>query len=461
MKPFLLLLNCGLLFEAVGAAAQTPAYRLLPPARAAEKAAVVKSLLRSGPMVGYAEMREVALWVQTTAPATAHIEYWLPAAPQTRWRTAAVPTSAAHGCTAHLIADKVEPGQHYRYALYLNGQPVPRPYPLEFQTLALWQWRTAPPDFTFALGSCTYVNEPAYDRPGRSYGGEYDIFTSIEAKKPDFMLWLGDNSYLREPDWNSRTGIYQRYSHSRAVPEMQPLLARAHNYAIWDDHDYGPNDSDRSFWNKHTTLAAFQDFWANPNYGQPDGQGIAGTFQWADMQFFLLDDRWFRSPDNAHPEAGSYLGASQLQWLLEALGNSPAAFKIVVVGGQVLNPAQVFENYSNYAQERAQLLQELAGRHIPGILFLSGDRHFTELTKLDRPGTYPLYDLTCSPLTSSAAPAPTEANTGRVPGTYTPERNFATIAVRGPANQRELKMTVFDHAGKSLWERTIAAAELK
>jgi hypothetical protein len=32
--------------------------------------------LRSGPMVGYGEMTEVMLWVQTTAPATVSYRFW-------------------------------------------------------------------------------------------------------------------------------------------------------------------------------------------------------------------------------------------------------------------------------------------------------------------------------------------------------------------------------------------------
>jgi alkaline phosphatase D len=441
-------------------AAQTKA-GLAKPRPAASVAA--HRLLRSGPMVGYSEMREVALWVQTIGPTTAQVEYWEADKPQTRWRTAPVTTTGAHGYTAHLLADQVQPGRHYRYQLYLGGQLVPRPYPLEFQSQVLWQWQEREaPDFRFALGSCTYVNEAGYDRAGRSYGGEYDIFTSIEARKPDFMLWLGDNNYLREADWNTRTGIYHRYSHSRAVPEMQPLLGRAHHYAIWDDHDYGPNDADRSFWNKDLTLAAFKDFWANPNYGQAGGQSIAGTFGWSDVQFFLLDNRWFRSPNGYGQKEGSFLGPAQLQWLLDALASSPATFKLIAVGGQVLNPAPVFENYSNYEQERAALLQGIADRKITGVVFLDGDRHHSELTRLERLGTYPLYDLTCSPLTSSAATgAAKEANTGRVEGTLVMERNFAVVDVSGPAARRQLKMAIHDHSGKLLWEHRIMAAELR
>ena len=280
------------------------------------------ALLRSGPMVGYSEMREVALWVQTTAPATAQIEYWDKEKPQVKWRTAPVTTRADHAHTAHLLADEVLPGRRYAYALYLNGQRVARPYPLEFQSLPQWQWRQEPPDFSFAMGSCVYVNEAPYDRAGPEYGGDYGIFASIDAQRPDFMLWMGDNVYLRPADWNTRTGIYHRYSHSRAVPEMQPLLARTHNYAIWDDHDFGPNDSDRSSVTKAIALEAFKDFWANPSYGQGAGQGTSGTFEWNDVQVFLLDDRWFRSPNRYNPKEGAYLGPAQLTWLLDVLTTS-------------------------------------------------------------------------------------------------------------------------------------------
>lgn len=421
------------------------------------------SLLRSGPMVGYSEMREVALWVQATGPATAQIEYWEQEKPQVKWRTAAVAATAAHGFAVHLLADQVQPSHRYAYALYLNGQRVARPYPLEFQSQTLWQGRQEPPDFSFALGSCTYINEAAYDHPGPLYGGDYDIFTSINAQHPDFMLWLGDNNYLREADWNTRTGIYYRNTHSRALPEMQPLLARSHNYAIWDDHDYGPNDSNRSYANKEVTLAAFKDFWTNQNYVAADGKGTYGTFQWNDVQFFMLDNRWFRAPDYVNSKEGDYLGKEQLNWLLDALASSTATFKVVVVGGQVLNPAKVFETYSNYEREQAELLQGIASRKVNGVVFLTGDRHFTELTKMERPGAYPLYDFTCSPLTSS--PASTgprnEPNTGRVEGTLAMQRNFGVINVTGPLAARQLKMTVRDHAGKLLWERTINASDLK
>src|SRR5690606_34340514 len=180
---------------------------------------------------------------------------------------------------------------------------------------------------------CTYINDEPYDRPGKPYGGGYEIFNAMYQEKPDMMMWLGDNVYLREVDWNSKTGIYYRYTHTRSLPELQPLLASTHHYAIWDDHDYGPNDADRSFWGKDMTLKAFKDFWANPNYGVGGTEGITGTFFWEDCQFFLLDDRWYRSP----MPGKEYFGQTQLNWLVDALRSSKATFKFICTGGQILN----------------------------------------------------------------------------------------------------------------------------
>src|SRR5690606_13051856 len=112
--------------------------------------------------------------------------------------------------------DQVRPGTRYAYMIRIDGEEISLPYPTFFRTQELWQWRKPPADFAFLAGSCAYVNEPAYDRPGRPYGDGYGIFGTMAAEKPDLMVWLGDNIYLREVDWNSRTGIYHRYTHSRS-----------------------------------------------------------------------------------------------------------------------------------------------------------------------------------------------------------------------------------------------------
>jgi len=202
-------------------------------------------LLQSGPMPGYAEMREALIWVQTTKEAEVYAIYTDQDDTLPGRYTNKVSTKKQEAFTARLIADTLEPGHHYNYTLYINSQAVILPYPTGFNTPPLWKWRGDPPEFTMLTGSCAYINQPEYDRPGEPYGGDYRIFTHMATQKADFMLWLGDNVYLREPDWNSWTGIINRYTHTRSLPELQPFLASTQHYAIWDDHDFGPDNSNK------------------------------------------------------------------------------------------------------------------------------------------------------------------------------------------------------------------------
>ena len=420
--------------------------------------------LRSGPMIGASDMREVKLWAQTTGAARVQIAYWDSLTPRVRHTTAEVVTRRDSAFVADLVADEVEAGHTYHYQVLVNGRTITRPYPLTFRATPQWVYHTDPPPFTLLTGSCFYVRETGTDRPGSDYGdGAETIARALSGHPGDAMLWLGDNAYLREVDWNSWTGILRRWTHTRSLPELQPFLTAMPQYAIWDDHDFGPNDSDRGWWGKRMTRAGFDLFWPNPGKGIPElGGAITTGFSYSDVEVFMLDDRWFRAPDTRKTGTRPYFGDEQIQWFIDALASSRATFKIVAVGGQVLNPAAVFENYATYPDERQRFLDLIAQEKVPGVLFLSGDRHHTELTRLERPGTYPLYDLTVSPLSAGvSAPRADEANTGRVDGTLVNARNFAALEFRGPREDRVLTLRVFGDDGRELWDRAIRASELR
>lgn len=412
-------------------------------------------LLQSGPMLGYTDMFETMLWVQTNAPAKVQFAYWDMENPGQKKYTETILTEKSNGHTAHLVADKVKPGNKYEYQLRINGQIVQLDYPTIFQTQTLWQWRTDPPDFKMALGSCAFINETEYDRPGKPYGDGYGIFQKIHEQQPDLMLWLGDNIYLREVDWFTRTGFLHRYTHSRSLPELQPLLANTHHYAIWDDHDYGPNNSDRSFVQKELSREMFQNFWANPTYGLPGNGGITTYFQWADCDFFLMDNRSFRSPNDRISGEKSLLGKEQMEWLIDGLVNSRAPFKFVAIGGQVLSTVDKFEYYVHICpEERTYLLKRISEEGIKNVIFLTGDSHHTELDHLVNSQGNSIYDLTVSPLTSGAYTVK-DNNSLMVEGTLVEERNFGTIEVAGPRKERQLTMRIFNTEGEELWNKTI------
>ncbi|MEL6617217.1 MAG: phosphodiesterase, partial [Bacteroidota bacterium] len=107
-------------------------------------------------------------------------------------------------------------------------------------------------------------------------------------------------------------------------------------------------------------------------------------------------------------------------------------------------------------------------RQIDGVVFLSGDRHHSELIRIERPGTYPLVEFTSSPLTAGASTFPAREdspeyqNPVRVEGTLVAgERNFGLLSFSGPREDRVLTMSTYDASGETLWEHAVRASELR
>jgi len=398
----------------------------------------------SGPMLGYNTMREVAVWVQLENQGYVSLEYWQEGTTDKK-STETFYVEQYKANTATIPVGLLEPGTKYYYQLKVNDVTLDGIY--SFTTQKLWQYREDPPNFCFVIGSCVYINDTDYDRPGKPYGRNYSIFSSIAEEDSKFMVWLGDNTYLRNADWNSRSGIYNRYTHSRNAESMQPLLSKMHHYAIWDDHDYGPNDSDYTYWGKDITKEAFQDFWANLNYGVNGMDGITGTFTWNDCQFFMMDNRWNRTPPSAE---GSILGEEQLTWLIDALRTSKASFKFICIGGQVVSDFAAFENYAIYGAERKKLLYMIDDYDIQNVVFLNGDRHHSEISRYETPDGQVIWDITSSALTSGTYDHSDEPNSFRYKDAIFGENNYTVISISGKRKVRKLSVEFKDTKGKKI-----------
>jgi alkaline phosphatase D len=412
-------------------------------------------------MHGFADQSSLTLWVQTERAARVTVEFSPETDPGRRRRVEAA-TRAEDDFAAALRLAGLDPGTRYRYMVLVDGKPAAEAG--RFATQPLWQARSEPPDFSVAFGSCLYLND-RFSRPGQPWGAEYGILDAIAAQAPDLMLWLGDNVYFREPEWTSLEGMSARYRAYRAHPALRRLARATSHVAIWDDHDYGPNDADGSFVMKGAALEAFKRYWPNPSHGLPGVPGVFGMVTFGDADFFLLDDRFNRYP-NRYPQTPekTMLGRAQLEWLKQALVYSRATFKIIAAGGQFWNRANRFEAFQNYPAEQKALGDWLIEQKIAGVVFLSGDRHFGGLWRVERPGTYPLYEFTSSPLTAGPVgnlAADERENPELVPGTLINQRNFGMLRVSGPRKERSLTLEAYDASGKLLWQRRLSAAELR
>jgi alkaline phosphatase D len=394
-------------------------------------------------------------------------EPWI-ATTAVREGTRCMRTSTGPAYTALFELDRLHEGARYAYRIVLDqGDRLDTDHPEAdapeqilaqgvMQTQPHWLHRYPAPDFTIAMGSCSYINDPAYDRPTPSYGGDYQVFDQIAALKPSAMLWLGDNIYLREGDWESFHGMVNRYNHTRATPELAGLLAICPQYAIWDDHDFGPNDATGSWPLKKESLEAFKLFWANPSYGMPEFEGIASAFRWMDVEIFLLDNRYHRNNQKFQDTcARRMLGEPQIEWLVDALKYSKAPFKLVASGSQILNSHAIHETYANYPCERRKLLDRLAEEKIRNVIFLTGDRHHSEISRMEHKGMV-FWDITSSPLTSGTnSVANKDLNDHRIAESLSLRRGFATLNFSGPPKERLLTARFHDSQGVAYFEYLI------
>lgn len=413
-------------------------------------------------MLGAVETSSAKIWMQTGTAARMRVEYWADGARGPHAWTLPETTQAAREFALVQTLSRLRQATRYHYRLERDGQSVGPAQGYSFTTQSDWLYHGDPPPVKIALGSCVFLNDAAVDPPNTALGGDYNIFAAIADTHPQMMLWLGDNVYLRPADFFSRTAMSDRYRQARRLPELQNLLHQTANLAIWDDHDYGDNDSDRSYRMRGDSLDLFRAYWANPGYGLPEQAGVFHRFSWSDVELFMTDNRYSRAPNRLPDPDRDYFGPRQLQWLKDSLSNSTATFKLIAIGNQVLNTHSPSENYYSYQTEFKNLLAWLEKSRIPGVMILSGDRHHTEMFKLDRPGSYPLYDWTVSPLTSSPyVPFPPEQNLpDRVQDSLVIARNFGIIQVSGPAKARKLRLETHDAEGQVRWHFELGQQDL-
>ena len=319
-------------------------------------------------------------------------------------------------------------------------------------------------DFSFIAGSC-FLEWP--NGFGKMFfpGAHKRIFEPmIRDTSADFNLWMGDNTYLLFGQWNSFEKNFKRQLKTRTTNKLySKYLMSRHNYAIWDDHDFGPNDCNGNFALKDTSLKIFTHFWPNESFGIPGTKGIFSSFKQYDCEFFLLDDRYYRSDED--DSTGKLLGDEQMQWLKLNLLQSKATFKFIVTGSQVLNKQTEKECWmSDYPADTKDFLSFIDNNNITGLMFLTGDRHLTRVIKDTSFTNYPLYDFTISPVLSILTKE-TEIEINNplvVPGTLVQgKRNYATIEVKGEVNQRKCIIKDFDEYGVKQWEIEIGEEDLR
>ena len=367
-------------------------------------------LLQAGPMIGHVDDDEARIWVRVKRNAVTTSTLWQA---DRAYRPARVEDLGSGFFVIHFLG--IEPATATTVQIEVSRQTAP-------SETATVHFRTAPPAGTtgrvrIAFGSCSKVSQ--YQSG--------PIYKAIASEKPEMAIFVGDNSYFiiadgsekhfntsgPVGDWTSIEGMLHRHLITRVHPDLEAMLRTVPCYAVWDDHDYGPNNADRTFELREEAALAFRQMWANPAYGTPEVPGIFSRFRHGPVEVFLMDDRYHKYSPQEHqdvtPETGSIWGPKQLSWLIEGLKRSTAPVKLIANGTQVLSKSEGGEgHYREATGELHRLKTVLQTYEIGGVVFLTGDRHFSEAMQERLPNGPLVIDCTSSPLQQNQKVGPLE-----------------------------------------------------
>lgn len=337
--------------------------------------------LLGGPTLGQLTPTSAVIWFRTAQPAEVTIE-------QNGKIFGPVKTTYTTDLTGTITLTGLKPFSKHPYQILIDGKPA-SPVP---RTLAF----TTPPKagskekFSLAFGACS-----------RFVPDTEPIWEIVAAQNPLAYLTLGDNVYIDLPkdQQKQRVHYYRRQFH----PSYRTLTATAGIYSIWDDHDFGKDDSQggpeisKPSW-KPKNFEVFAQNWNNPPYaGGKEHPGCFFDFTIGDVHFIMTDGRYYRDS-----KSKSMLGPHQQAWLLETLASSKSTFKVLCSGTLWTEKADKGgrDSWWGFREDRDEIFSLIRDKKIPGVFLLSGDRHRHEMFKLDFDAGYPLYEFETAKVTN-------------------------------------------------------------
>jgi alkaline phosphatase D len=333
-------------------------------------------------------------------------------------------------------------------------------------TISVLAQRSLPLVSRIAFGSCAEEDK------------HQPILNLVMKHKPEVFVYLGDNIY---GDTYDTLILKAKYDSLAAKPEFQNLKANTRLLATWDDHDYGANDIGKYYPFKAQSKKLFLDFFGEPaNSDRRKHEGIYTSYMFEGngrkLQMILLDGRTFRSdlriyrgelnkdpqffyPLDYYPHEikdSTLLGEQQWKWLEEEL-KKPADLRIIGSGSQFGISFNGYEAWANFPHEQKRFLDLVKKTRANGVMFITGDVHYAEISKLQHKGLYPIYDVTASGITSSwhfATP-----NTNRIEGPVM-DNHFGLLTIDWQQKDPVIKMEIWDIRDNQRIEYSIKLSEI-
>jgi alkaline phosphatase D len=285
-------------------------------------------------------------------------------------RPAAIPGAPAGGVAAFGLSG-LSPNTDYYYAVS-NGT----------SRSGIGHFRTFPDgplSFSFAFSSCAGGNM-------LSAISNHPIFDTIRLRQPLFFLHQGDFHYSNIG--RNDIGEFRRaYDRVLTQPRQGGLYQQVPIAYMWDDHDYGPNDSDRTSPARSAARLAYAENVPHYPLVLQDGQvtTIQQQFTVGRVPFVLSDLRSERDPSRQADGPGkSIMGARQRAWLDETftrLAKSDAPLIIWVSSVPwITREGDPMDGWQPYSWERQWIADRLEALGLTTrLVMLAGDAHMAAI----------------------------------------------------------------------------------
>lgn len=303
------------------------------------------------------------------------------------WTEVESPTS--DGMVSAELSD-LEPDTRYWFGVEVDGE-VDADVTLRART---HEEVGEPASFAFWTASCAGSGEDDHVAQRVS---NHPVFATVADSDCLFGIHLGDMHYrdigsgvhtdppYDETRYREAFDDVLTFNGEAGVEARQAQLYRSTPIVyVWDDHDYGPNDSDGDMPHKDAAAAVYRE--RVPHYPLPASGAIYHSFQVGRVLFVCSDVRYDRSPnDDPDGPEKTMLGAAQIEWMEELLSTTEAEVLIWAMPSQWLADGE--DTWGSFQHERDRLVEMLGA---PGgdaekswlerMVMVSGDAHHTGIS---------------------------------------------------------------------------------
>jgi phosphodiesterase/alkaline phosphatase D-like protein len=260
---------------------------------------------------------------------------------------------------ATFAVDQLSPATLYNYAVTGSSARLEG----SFKT-----FRDGPFPFRIAFAACART------------GSASAIFREIRRLEPNLFIHMGDFHYenisTNEPD-----RFFQAYDAVLGSPAQAALFRALPIVYMWDDHDFGSNNSDATSPSRPAALQAYGTF--VPHYPLTSTDTVQQAFSIGRVRVIVTDARAARSPMGGDPARRTMLGKAQLEWLereLEASQSAPLVLWVNSLPWITRGQERTTDGWAPYAVERERIANRIAALQLTDrLVMLSGDAHMVAI----------------------------------------------------------------------------------